>query len=310
MKCQLAYLTVENNEKQLKIEKDINKKEYDLIKECSEILSSFNMFCDYFDMLDLNMNEIINYINKIKLDSFKISNPIIKHKIFVELNRLMTNFSGMFRTFLAYHERFIKEIYVDEENGDEAKELSDFKKSCSKKFDDFFEYRFLYNIRHYTVKYKPLITKMIYNAEVKNKHFYFDVDALKKWSGWKANIKADIQNLKKDINVEDFMNEVKKILAEFKKDISFISKFEVIGAINILDKYRRPNSTPYIIIPKDDNVAMEIQPLFDEQIVAKANIKKLGFASMSIWDKEKGFVLYDPYNLTFTKEQKEKLGFK
>jgi len=308
MKYQLSYLIIEkDNKKTMKFEKELDKSEYNLIVECNGMLGSFNMFYDYFDMLEINMNELINYINKAKSDDIKLSHPVTQHKLFVELNRLMINFSSMFRTFLAYHERFIKEVYVDEKNGDVANELTEFKKNCSKRFDEFFEYRFLYNIRHYTVKYKQLITKMVQN-EKKTKKFYIDIEELKKWSGWSSHVKKDIQALKEDIDVELFMNDVKKILADFKNDIVFISDFEVIGAINILSKYIKPNSKPYITIPHDDNETFDIQPLFDELFVTKVNLRNLGVGSRMIWNKEKGMVLYDPYNMQFTKEEKERFG--
>lgn len=308
MKYHLAYLTIEDGKKYMKTEKDLDKKEYDLIMECHNILGSFNTFCDYYYILEKNMEELLKYLQKVQSLEFKIKNPIETHNVFCEINRLMINFSGMFRIFLDYYERFIKETF-----GDNTEELLKFQRACSNNFDNYFEYRFLYNLRHYIVHYNIPITRM--NADIKSKKrcFYIDISTLKKWNGWKPNIKSDIEKLKEDIELEKFMLNVKNIVSELNKEISFLSKFEVIGSLNILEKYFKPNSMPHILIlEKEEDLEkgkFNIQKTFDEVIVANSNILKLGVCSTLIHSKEKGTVLYDPYNLMFTQEEKKKFGF-
>lgn len=49
-----------------------------------------------------------------------------------------------------------------------------------------------------------------------------------------------------------------------------------------------------------------IKTLFDEVPLVDYNIRRMGIESLASYKKGEGFYIYDPFNLMFTREQKEK----
>ena len=55
------------------------------------------------------------------------------------------------------------------------------------------------------------------------------------------------------------------------------------------------------------NGKFKIDTLFDEVGIVGYNILSMGFISYGSYKKDEGFFFFDPFNMMFTKEQKEKL---
>jgi len=302
----LYYLKIIDNEKKMDFEREFEDGELDLIHECNQILGDFNSFSDYYSMLNSSLQELKEYILKVENFKFRFTSPIINKSVIVEINKKFINFASMFKTFLDYYEVQVKQIY-----GIESKELKEFKRKCSKIFDEHFEYRFLYHLRHYCVHYKLPITKVNQNAEDKRRIFYIEKEPLKNWKGWKSIIKADIQNLNEDIDIKLFLMKIEKILNGLNKDISYFNTSEVLGAIKIMKKYIRQGETPYIVkkvTDKNGNSDFKIRGMIDDYFLATNNILKLGIISCAVYNKEYGFQFFDPFNMMFTRKEKEKFG--
>lgn len=302
----LYYLKIIDNKKTLSFERKFEDGELDLIYECNQILGDFNLFSDYYSMLNDSLQELKKYILKVENFKFRFTSPIANKNIIVEVNRKFINFASMFKTFLDYYEVQVKQIH-----GEESSELQEFKRKCSKFFDKHFEYRFLYHLRHYCVHYKLPITKVSQNVEDKRRIFYIEKEKLKSWKGWKSIIKEDIQNLDKDIDIKQFILTIEKILNDLNKDISYFNTSEVLGAIKIMKKYVRLNETPYIVKEEKSSNGQpnfKIKSIIDDYFLATNNILKLGIVSCAVYNKEYGLQFFDPYNIMFTKEEKKKLG--
>lgn len=301
----LYYLEIVNNEKTMSFDREFNDGELDLINECNQILRDFNSFSDYYLMFNNNLQELKEYILETENFKYRISTPIESKNIIVEINRKFINFASMFRTYLDYYEVQVKQIY-----GKDSDKIKEFNKQCSKMFDSYFEYKFLYNLRHYCVHYKLPITKMTQNYEDGRRIFYIENERLKKWKGWKPIIKDDIKNLDKDIDIKDFVLKIEKLLNDLNKNISYYNTSEVLGAIKIMKRYVKINSTPYIVKEnhKNGKINFEIKNMIDDYFLAVNNILKLGIVSCEVYNKEYGFQFFDPFNMMFTKEEKEKLG--
>jgi len=195
----LYYLKIVDDEKVMKFERNFEKGELALIEECNQILGNFNSFCDYYTMLINSLKELKDYIKKIETSEYRITSPFEKKHTIVETNIRVVDFIGMFKNYLDYYEVQVKHVY-----GEKSDELKDFKRKCSSFFDKYFEYIFLYNLRHYSVHYRLPVTKVISKFEDKKRTFYIEKDKLKEWSGWKATIK-------KDINKDSVENKNKKV---------------------------------------------------------------------------------------------------
>ena len=134
----LYYLKIIDNEKKMDFEREFEDGELDLIHECNQILGDFNSFSDYYSMLNSSLQELKEYILKVENFKFRFTSPIINKSVIVEINKKFINFASMFKTFLDYYEVQVKQIY-----GIESKELKEFKRKCSKIFDEHFEYLLL-----------------------------------------------------------------------------------------------------------------------------------------------------------------------
>lgn len=277
-----------------------------MIDECNRILGNFNSFSDYYSILKSSLQELKEYIQRVEDFKFRFVSPIVNKNVIVEINKKFINFASMFKTYLDYYEVQVKQIY-----GVESEELKEFKKKCSKFFDKYFEYRFLYNLRHYCVHYKLPITKVSQNMDDKCRKFYIEKKRLKEWKGWKSNIKFDIKNLNEDIDIKLFIIKIEKILNDLNRDISYYNTSEVLGVIKIMKRYIKSAETPYIvkqIKDKEGKFNFEIKNMMDDYFLANSNILKLGIISCAVYNKEYGFQFFDPFNMMFSKEEKEKFG--
>ena len=303
---QLFYLKKNNEEKKLEYERDFEDGELDLINECNKILGDFNSFSDYYIMLKHSLIELKEYLLKTENFNYRLKSPLELKNVIIEVNRKFINFVSMFRTFLDYYEVQVNQIY-----GNPSDELKEFKSKCSKYFDKYFEYRFLYNLRHYCVHYKLPITKITQNVEDKRRVFYINSEQLKNWKGWKPIIKSDIENLEKDIDIKEFIKKIESILNELNKDISYFNTSEVLGAIRIMKKYCKSDATPYIakkVEKGNGQTNFEIKNMIDDFVLAENNIINLGIVACGVFNKDYGFQFFDPFNMMFTKEEKEKFG--
>lgn len=305
MAYKLYYLKLINSEKNLQYDREFKEGELDIINECNKILGSFNSFCDYYYIFESNLNDLENYLKLAEPLENRISSAINMRKIINEMNKLVINFAVAFRNYLDHYEITIKEIA-----GEDSREHKEFKKKCSEYFDNYFEYRFLHHLRHYNVHYKLPISKIIGDLENKKRVFLIEKEKLQEWTGWKSIIKNDIKNLVEDIDVSDFIRKCKDIIKKLNKDISYYNEPEVLGALRIMKQYERKHETPYIVdeIIENGKKRFNIIEMYSEYINAIHNIFRLGIISCSSYTKEFGFQIFDPYDLMFSKEEKERLG--
>ena len=139
MYYKLAYLRIENGKQSLKVEKDISLEDYNILKEANQVIGKFNVFCDYYYMLEQSLNDVLQYLSKVSDRKTKLDSPIKKHFTIMESNRLFINFTNMFNNYLSYYEVDIKDVF-----GENSKEFKEIKKIENKFFVDNFEYRLIY----------------------------------------------------------------------------------------------------------------------------------------------------------------------
>ena len=304
MNYKLFYLREESSGKKLYFDRDVDEKEVNLIKECNEILGAFNKFCDYYHLLQSSLNDLKLYLKKVEPFSYKIAGPIELKNVIIELNKLVIDFYEMFANYKEYYGVQIKHVF-----GNNSKEILDYDKRCQKYYDNFFEYRFLCNIRHYCVHYDLPITKMEQKISDGKRKFLIQVSELKKWKGWKSTIKGDIISLKDDIDISTFSSEIESFLKKFNNENSFYNVPELLGAIKILKRYLKKNENPSLVINDQDHPGnFIIRPILNDFIVANYNILNLGIISCMNYSKEYGLQIFDPFDFMFSKEEKDKYG--
>lgn len=308
MTYHISYITKSaNNEIEIKMNEKLLKKDFDVIYDCSQIIGKFNIFCDYYYMLENAINDLFNFIEKVENREYKLVNQLQKHFVVTEVNRLFMNYINMFNNYLTYYEVDIKDFF-----GETSDEYTKVKKIQSNFFDNYFEYRFIYHLRHYTDHYKIPITSMQDNMENLVRKFYITRESLLKWNGLKKIVKEDIKALTSDIDVKNLLIKCKKMHLEMHKKVSLIDEHNILFSYNYMKKYFKKDGFPCIVGYKNEeekkNGKFEIKTIFDEVPLVGYNIKKMGFGSLASYKQGQGFFVYDPYNLMFTKEEKEKLG--
>lgn len=304
MEKKLYYLKIVNGEKTLDFNRKLKEGELDLINECNEILGDFNIFCDYYNILNKNLKDLEEYLQQVGTLQFKIKSPFMNREMIIQINKLTVNFAISFRIYIDHYEIKIKELA-----GENSKEYKKFKAISKKYFDTYFEYRFLYNLRNYIVHYKMPITKIIGDAKTQKRIFLIEKNNMMKWYKWQKDVKDDIENLQNDIVLSDFIKQITVILKKFNKEISYYSDPEVIGALKLMERYSKENEVPCLVEEIDiNNGKFNITNMYDEYLLARNNILSLGIMACSSYTKEYGLQVFDPFNLEFTKEEKKKFG--
>ena len=306
---QLSYIIPNeepNSEKQIKADRLVTDNEYNLICECSQIIGKFNMFCDYYYMLEKSFDETLLYLTIVESRNYKLKNQMEKHIMITETNRLFMGTLNMFYNYASYYLNDIIDLF--DEGSEEYNKL---KAAQSKCFDNNFEYRLLYGLRNYTDHGKLPITIVIDNAKNAVRCFFISKDELRKCKKFNQNLKNDIKKLTDNINVKDILVKGRKMMFELHREISLIDEHNVLFSYTYLKKYLKRDAFPCIVSYKSQQALnkgqFEISPLFDELQLVGYNIRKMGFGAIASFKKGEGFYCYDPYNIMFTKEQKEKL---
>lgn len=291
---------------QIKADKMITEDEFNLICECSQVIGKFNVFCDYYYMLEKSFNEALSYLAMVESRDYKLKNQMDKHVMITEMNRLFIGTLNMFYNYATYYLIDIIELF--DKDSEEYKKV---KSTQSKYFDANFEYRLLYGLRNYTDHGKLPITIVSNNAKNNVRCFLISKDEMSKCKYFNRNLKNDIKKLTDNINVKDILIKSKKFMFELHKEISLIDEHNVLFSYTYLKKYLKKDGFPCVVSYKSEESKekgqFEISLPFDELQLVGYNIRKMGFGAIASFKNGEGFYYYDPYNLMFTKEQKEKL---
>lgn len=137
----ISYIKLnDNNTNEIQMKDKLSNTDFNVIKDCSEIIGKFNVFCDYYYMLENSITDFIKFIEKVEKREYKLSNQLQKHFVLTEINRLFMNYINMFNNYLTYYEVDIKEFF-----GEKSEEYNEIKKIQSNFFDNYSEYRLIYH---------------------------------------------------------------------------------------------------------------------------------------------------------------------
>lgn len=147
-------------------------------------------------------------------------------KITLEMNRNVLNYLSSINAFIDHSQKFFSTKYG--QKSDEFEKL-DVKKS--ELYDKYFEYRFLYNLRNYTLHCGfsvCAISIVSENNQIKYipKFIYEDLINFK----WQKKVKEDLKNIGKDFRAFDIFSKGLSIYEELYNFIftDFIEKEEVL----------------------------------------------------------------------------------
>jgi hypothetical protein len=143
-----SYYVVESNDKGLIALRKISFEEYTAFVSLSQALHQYHYQSRRFDEVRMNWTEFFRVYDEYEAKAIRGE---YKDKqqyfdlVYVDMNRLLTNFLSSFRLYVDNLERYIKDAY-----GDHSNEYSSFRRHLMREFDSKFEYRFFYALRNYS----------------------------------------------------------------------------------------------------------------------------------------------------------------
>lgn len=217
--------------------RDITDEEFESLKRDSDIIkSSYSQFV-VFKYLQININDYGKFLTKIT--DVPLSN--IDMNIFTDVhfvlhvNKFILNVLVSFKFFLDNAETFLKRTY-----GKDNEIVLNFKRLLSKHYDDYFAYRFLSRLRHFSLHLGFPLTSVAFDIitpkhQFKNQrgNFKLDVDIsiLKKEKDLFGNMHKEICEMDDDIDLIPLIHSLSKSILEIQKYIYTVQKDELTKCI-------------------------------------------------------------------------------
>lgn len=143
-----SFYLVESNDNNMLALRELSKEEYDKITGLSEQIHKYHYHKRRYRELELNLEDFFAKYSHYeacaitgkyedKQDFFEL--------VYVDLNRVLTNFLSSFRLFADNLQIFIRKKY-----GRESSQAIEFDRILKNEFDSKFEYRLIYALRNYS----------------------------------------------------------------------------------------------------------------------------------------------------------------
>jgi len=199
--------------------KSISREEFQKFKKLNGLLRDFERTQGIIPLVESNASVLDNYVSQIENKDHDVSkNRLEILRLNDEVNRKLLNFLASGRLYLDHTEKRLKRSY-----GDNSQEAEKFDSITSEAYDDFFVYRFFYQLRNY-VQHCGMGIDFISNYS-SSKRIPGHIDSheiniqfspkrlLQDFDGWK-HVKKDLKKEGDGIDVYGFATEVTKILKE------------------------------------------------------------------------------------------------
>ncbi|MBH1959949.1 MAG: hypothetical protein I8H68_07540 [Flavobacteriia bacterium] len=265
MEIQLGFIDQYSNGYSTQLDKQLSTEEYNLFIKSTDELYNYENLKRLYDILILNHNEFIKFVDDEKKMLFENSLSIIGdkenyYKHHLNLNRMFLNYLSSFRTLLDHTETIIKRKYEKE-----SVESTKFKLLTNKIFDNYFAYRFFTKLRNYSqhcgipIDEFEVSGTMIDENRIKPEYKieFSSSSLLTKYKDWGAIVSKDLQT-KGDFSLFPLLEEMKLALNEFWISLISIFENEIVEAIEYINTnafhLRSPQSTVCIFsdIKRDD----------------------------------------------------------
>lgn len=270
MEIQLGFIEQYSNGYSTHLDKKLTTAEYDLFTKSSDELYNYENIKRLYEIVILNHNEFIKFVESEKKMLFENSLSLIGdkenyYKHHLNLNRFFLNYLSSFRTLLDHTETTIKRKY-DKDSDESIK----FKQLTGRIFDNYFAYRFFTKLRNYSqhcglpIDEFEVSGTVIENDKMKPEYKieFSSRDLLIKYKDWGAIVTKDLQE-KGNFSLFTLLEEMKVALNEFWICLLSIFENNILEAIKYINgnasHLRSPQATVCIFldIKKDDYGNME-----------------------------------------------------
>ncbi|MGG0387828.1 hypothetical protein ABEZ76_07575 [Priestia megaterium] len=196
------------------IVKELKVEEYTVYNKIKKRLMQFQQDQQLYTMINWNYHDIYRKISYYLSEYSQNSSVdwIKMDRILLDINRLLLNFLSACRTFLDHNQ-----TRLNKEFGSESEQMKRFKAACSKEYDNYFSYRFLYKLRNYAQHCGMPVGNVSIGGkavripdEVENfLSVQFDRNSLlKNYDSWGKPVKGELLELPDFFEVNGYIDEV------------------------------------------------------------------------------------------------------
>lgn len=235
--------------------KSISREEFQKFKKLNSLLRDFERSQGILPLVESNASDLDDYISQIENKDHKVSKKRLEIiELNDEVNRKLLNFLASGRLYLDHTETRLKRSY-----GDDSHEAKKFDSITSEAYDDFFAYRFFYQLRNY-VQHCGMGIDLISNYS-SSKGIPSHIDSheinirfnpkrlLQDFDRWK-HVKKDLKKEGDRIDVYGFASEVTRILKEvnIRVYLAELSKLQEAGnwIIDLVENVFQSGGQPQI----------------------------------------------------------------
>lgn len=242
MNAQLGFIKQYENGYSKHLDKELSEQEYNLLLNAIDELHNYENLKRLYEIVILNNNQFIMFIDSEKKFLYENSLSIIGDKNtyylhHLNLNRMLLNYLSSFRTLIDHTETIIKRKY--KKNSIECNQFSNLTNSL---FDKYFAYRFFYKLRNYAQHCGiPIDQFEVSGTVIENNRIvpeyridFSSIDLLNKFKEWGAIVTKDLQT-KKAFSIFPLLDEMKTALNEFWFSILEIFENKILNAIEFIE---------------------------------------------------------------------------
>lgn len=268
----MIYKLATLKDMEFNIERKLSDKEYQDLLTHIKNLMTFNK--DY-KRLNIVINEMKSFRNFI--DTYK-KEEISYRKFSDDINSYILKYLASFKSFLDHWETYINRLY-----GKDSKELKDFKKATAIEFDGYFSYRFIYELRNYTLHCDMPVSKVVSKLDENDNHIInISIDRDRLLTTYKWPKKVGLESMKESFDIRPLMEESLKCLERIQKvSINLFDTKKVFESALVVFKLRvdYPGKKEFSIVkfPSDNPrtpTSIESIPIVWAEFLVKMLVEK------------------------------------
>ncbi|SEV93506.1 hypothetical protein [[Clostridium] fimetarium] len=190
-----------------------------------QILNEFISFHSYYIYVNRNIEDLLEVLYKVSDKSLRLTNDM-KLEYAQEIGRLLNNSVMQLFVYINYFECTLKD-----------KNLEKFKMLANKYYDEYWEYRFLYQLRNF-ITHRTLPSISI-SSNIINAKRIIKIDAkhlLNNYTKWKQ-VKNDLEKQIEGVDIIDLFEKTKDMVIKFHKEAILIKQGDLTKGMVFIQRF-------------------------------------------------------------------------
>lgn len=223
--------------------REISASQFENLKTDCELINDSHKQLVVFKYLQLNIKEYSEFIKKVsKLYVAQLDIKVLtSESLLLETNRLVLNYTSSFKFFLDNGATYLKRKY-----GKDSQIVSDYLQLCSKHYDENFAYRFLTNLRDYSMHIGFPLTGLGFKAEKNEKNpekmvgeiqLNVDINTIKSEKKTFRGVHKELIDFTEDIDLRQLFYELFQSILDIQEYIYLVQQEEIEEAINNIHSF-------------------------------------------------------------------------